>query len=78
MFMRFIARATKICYEKFLRVEIEYLTGIFCENGHDNFEKKHVVPTIIIKTIKLTKTNNYLFLDTKNRTKQKKCKSLDL
>ena len=35
IFNGFIARTTKICSEKFLRAEIEYLTGIFCENGHD-------------------------------------------
>ena len=49
IFKGFLARATKICPEKYLRVEIQYLTDIFCENGHDsktlqkiinNFEKK--------------------------------------
>ena len=49
IFKGFLARATKICPEKYLRTEIEYLTGIFCENGHDrkplqkiinSFEKK--------------------------------------
>ena len=31
----FLARATKICSEKYLRAEIEYLTDMFCENGYD-------------------------------------------
>ena len=48
-FKGFLARATKICSEKYLREEIEYLADIFCENGQDrktllkiinNFEKK--------------------------------------
>ena len=49
IFKGFLARATKICFEKYLRVEIEYLIDIFCQNGHDrktlhkiiySFEKK--------------------------------------
>ena len=49
IFKRFIVRATKFCSEKYLKAEIEYLTDMFCENGHDrkilqkiinNFEKK--------------------------------------
>ena len=35
MFKGFLARATNICSEKYLRAEIEYLTNIFCENGND-------------------------------------------
>ena len=35
IFKGFLARATKICSEKYLRTEIEYLIEIFCENGHD-------------------------------------------
>ena len=49
IFKGFLARATKICSEKYLRAEIQYLADIFCENGHNrktlqkiinNFEKK--------------------------------------
>ena len=49
IFKGFLARTTKICSEKYLRAEIQYLTDIFCENGHDrktlqkiinDFEKK--------------------------------------
>ena len=29
------AKATKICPEKYLRVDSEYLTDIFCKNGYD-------------------------------------------
>ena len=35
IFKRFLARDAKICSEKYLREEIEYLTATFCENGHD-------------------------------------------
>ena len=35
IFKRFPARATKICSEKYLRAEIQYLTDIFCENLHE-------------------------------------------
>ena len=33
MFKGFLAKATKIFSEKDLKVEIEYLTDMFCENG---------------------------------------------
>ena len=35
IFKGFLARATKICSEKYLREKIEYLPDIFCENGRD-------------------------------------------
>ena len=73
IFKGFLARTTKICSEKYSRAEIEYLTGILFENGHDrkilpkissDFTKKYrtnVVPTIIkIKT--LTKSQPLSFL----------------
>ena len=43
IFKGFLERATKICSEKYLREEIEYLTDIFCENGDDkkNITKDH-------------------------------------
>ena len=34
IFKGFLVRATKICSEKYLREDIEYLTDIFWENGH--------------------------------------------
>ena len=49
VFKDFLARAAKICSEKYLRREIDYLTARFCKNGFDqkllqkiisNFEKK--------------------------------------
>ena len=45
----FLARSTKICSEQYLKMKIEYVTDMFCENGHEqkilqkminNFEKK--------------------------------------
>ena len=35
IFKGFLARATKICSEKYLRSEIEYQTDTFCKNVHD-------------------------------------------
>ena len=35
IFKAFLAKATKICSEKCLRVEIEYLADMFCENGYN-------------------------------------------
>ena len=71
IFKEFLARATKICSEKYLREEIEYLTDIFCENGHDrktlqkiinSFEKKTCGTTVTIITTTLTKTKQLPFL----------------
>ena len=71
IFKGFLARATKICSEKYLREEIEYLTDIFCENGHDrktlqkiinSFEKKSCGTTVTIITTTLPKTKQLPFL----------------
>ena len=35
IFKAFLAKATKICSEKCLRAEIEYLADTFCENGYN-------------------------------------------
>ena len=35
IFKAFLAKATKICSEKCLRAEIEYLADMFCENGYN-------------------------------------------
>ena len=35
IFKGFLARDTKICFEKYLRVKIKYLTDMCCENGYD-------------------------------------------
>ena len=67
-FKGFLARTSKICSEKYLRVEIEYLTDIFRENGHDRetlqkmIKRKHVVLAIIIMTTTLTKSKQLPFL----------------
>ena len=68
VFKGFLAKAAKICSEKYLRGEIGYLTAQFCENGFDqktlqkmisNFEKKP--RNIINNTITtLKKANNTL------------------
>ena len=87
IFKEFLARATKICSEKYLREEIEYLTDIFCENGHGRktlqkiiaLKRKHVVPKIIIITT-LTKSKQLPFLgyQKSDQKSKKKYKSLDL
>ena len=87
IFKGFLARATKICSEKYLREEIEYLTDIFCENGHGRktlqkiiaLKRKHVVPKIIIITT-LTKSKQLPFLgyQKSDQKSKKKYKSLDL
>ena len=68
IFKGFLARATKIYPEKYLRAEMEYLTNTFCENGHDrktlqkiinNYEK--ITQKVIIITT-LTKIKQLPFL----------------
>ena len=90
IFKGFLARATKICSEKYLREEIEYLTDIFCENGHDRktlqkiinraLKRKHVVPIITIIMTTLTKSKQLPFLgyQKSDQKSKKKYKSLDL
>ena len=84
IFKGFLARATRICSEKYLRAEIEYLTDIFCENGHDRktlqkmiiaLKRKHVVPTIITTT---AKSKQIVFLGYQKSNQKKKCRTLDL
>ena len=45
-----IARATKICSEKYLREELEYLTDIFCENRHDRKTLQKIINSFEKKT----------------------------
>ena len=57
----FLARATKICSGKYLKEEIEYLTDIFCENGHDRKILKKIINDFEKKThttINTTNNNN--------------------
>ena len=61
IFKEFLARATKICSEKYLRVEIKYLTDIFCENGHDRKTLKKIINDFEKETCS-TNRNNLLFL----------------
>ena len=73
IFKGFLTRATKICSEKCLRVETEYLTDIFCKNGHDKkslkkimtLKRKHGVLATIIIT--LTKYKQLPFLGYQNQ-----------
>ena len=88
IFKGFLARATKICSEKYLRAEIQYLTDTFCENRHDrktlqkiinNFEKKHMVPTVIlITTLKKNTQLPFPGYQKSDQTSKKKYKNLDL
>ena len=88
IFKGFFARATKIYSEKNWRVEIEYLTDMFCENGHgrktsrkiiNNFEKTHVVSTaVIITTLSKGKQLPFLGYQKSDQKSKKKCKSLNL
>ena len=50
IFKGFLARATEICSGKYLAAEIEYLTDIFCENGHDRKTLKKIVNDFEKKT----------------------------
>ena len=76
-------RASKICSDKYLREEKDYLTDIFCKNGHDRkilqkiiaLQRKHVLPIIII-IITLTESKQLPFLG--NQKSNNKYKSLAL
>ena len=58
IFKGFLARATKICSAKYLKVEIEYLTDIFCKNGHDRKTLKKIINDFEKKTRTTINTNN--------------------
>ena len=61
IFKGFLARATKIYSGKYLKEEIEYLTDIFCENGHDRKTLKKIINEFEKKTrttINTTNNNN--------------------
>ena len=58
IFKRFLARATKICSEKYFRAEIEYLTDIFCENGHDRKTLQKIINSFKKKTCSTNNNNN--------------------
>ena len=85
IFKGFLARATRICSEKYLRAETEYLADIFCENAHDRrtlqkmiiaLKRKHVVPTMI--TTAKSKQIAFLGYQKSNQKSKKKCRTLDL
>ena len=58
IFKGFLAGAIKIYSEKCLRVEIEYLTDIFCENGHDRKTLQKIVNNFEKKTRSINNDNN--------------------
>ena len=58
IFKGFLARATRICSEKYLRAEIEYLTDIFCENGHDRKTLQKIINSFEKKTCGTNNNNN--------------------
>ena len=49
---------TKICFEKYLRAEIEYLTDMFCENGHDRKTPQKIINNFEKKTCSINSSNN--------------------
>ena len=57
-FKGFLARATKIFSEKYLREEIEYLTDIFWENGHDTKTLQKIINSFEKKTRGTNNNNN--------------------
>ena len=58
IFKGFFARATKIFSEKYLWAEIEYLTDIFCENGHDRKTLQKIINSFEKKTLSTNNNNN--------------------
>ena len=71
IFKGFLARATKICSEKHLRAETDYLTDMFCKSKYDRKILQKIITTNNNNNNNTDKKNNYLILDTKNRTKNK-------
>ena len=86
IFKGFLARATKICSEKYLRVEIEYLIYFakmdmiekHCKRWLIALKRKHVVPTIVITTPTKSKQLPFLGYQKSDQKSKKKCNSLDL
>ena len=58
IFKGFLARANKVCSEKYLRAEIQYLTEIFCENGHDRKTLQKIINSFGKKTHDPNNINN--------------------
>ena len=65
IFKGFLEEASKICSEKYLGAEKEYLTDIFCENGHDRKILQKMVNSFEKKTRGSNNNNN------KNNTNKK-------
>ena len=58
IFKGFLARATNICSEKYLRAEIQYLTDKFCENRHDRKTLQKIINNFEKKTHSTNNNNN--------------------
>ena len=54
----FLARATKIFSEKYLRAEVEYLTDKFCKNGYDRNTLQKITNNFQKKTRSINNNNN--------------------
>ena len=57
-FKGFLAKATKICSEKYLTAEMKYMTDMFCENGYDLKILKKIINNSEKKTRSINNTNN--------------------
>ena len=71
IFKGFLARATKICSENYLREEIEYLTDIFCENEHDRKTLQKIINNVEKKTRGTSNNNNDNNNNNNNNTNKK-------
>ena len=69
IFKGFLVRAPKICSDKYLREEKEYLTDIFCENGHDRKILQKLINSFGKKT-RCTNNNNNNNNDNNTNRKQ--------
>ena len=92
IFNRFLAKATKICSEKYFRAEKEYLTHIFYENGQDRKSLQKIINSFEKKKCSTNNNNNnsnntnkitskqlpYLGYQKSDQKSKKKYKSLDL
>ncbi|XP_012559209.2 uncharacterized protein LOC105845706 [Hydra vulgaris] len=66
VFKRFLCRTKRICSQKYLQKEIDFLTDIFVENGHD----KNILNNITIDYLKNgSKTTTFQPIDTQHSIK---------
>ena len=58
IFKESLARANKICSEKYFIAEIEYLTDIFCKNGRDRETLQKIISNFETKALSDNNDNN--------------------